>query len=179
MWLGSGCLDGSAQVLPAFGGVEAVRPAGCVRARQESEPASCRRRALPARRTAAVGSKPIVKSPASKTGPRGAAAFGGGEGGQEGGDVTSGLKQQSAGIADKATTGAQAHTRDPRQTTWAKASVWTERMLSAPRRSRLRQRVTASSCRRRALPARRRQMVQSDGHAVGDGFDLGCLRPRR
>ena len=45
--------------------------------------------------------------------------------------MTSGLKQQSAGIADKATTGAQAHTRDPRQTTWAKASVWTERMLSA------------------------------------------------
>ena len=131
MWLGSGCLDGSAQVLPAFGGVEAVRPVGCVRARQESEPASCRRRALPARRTAAVGSKPIVKSPASKTGPRGAAAFGGGEGGQEGGDVTSGSKQQSAGIADKATTGAQAHARDPRQTTWAKASVWTERMLSA------------------------------------------------
>jgi RNA-directed DNA polymerase len=45
--------------------------------------------------------------------------------------VTSGSKQQSAGIADKATTGAEAHTRDPRQTIWAKASVWTERMLSA------------------------------------------------
>ena len=45
--------------------------------------------------------------------------------------MTSGSKQQSAGIADKATTGAEAHARDPRQTTWAKASVWTERMLSA------------------------------------------------
>ena len=38
---------------------------------------------------------------------------------------------------------------------------------------------TAASCRRRALPARRRQVVQSDGHAVGDGFDLGCSRPGR
>ena len=45
--------------------------------------------------------------------------------------MTSGSKQESAGIADKATTGAEAHARDPRQTTWAKASVWTERMLSA------------------------------------------------
>ena len=80
--------------------------------------------------TAVVGSKPIVKRPASKTGPR--------EGGQEGADVTSGLKHQSIGIADKATTGAEAHARDPRSTTWAKASVWTERM----------------SCRRRALAAR-------------------------
>ena len=61
-WLGSGCSDGNAK--------EAARPVGRVRARQESEPASCRRRALPARRTAAVGSKPIVKSPASKTGIR-------------------------------------------------------------------------------------------------------------
>jgi RNA-directed DNA polymerase len=43
--------------------------------------------------------------------------------------VTSRARQQSAGSADKATQGAEAHSQ--RDWSWVEASVWTERMLSA------------------------------------------------
>lgn len=49
------------------------------------------------------------------------------EGGQEGGCAVNGSKQQSAGSADEATQGAEAR----RDFSWAEASVWTQRMLSA------------------------------------------------
>ncbi len=70
--------------------------------------------------TDAVGSKPIVKSPGSKTGPR--------EGGQEGGDVTTTTEAQTAsGMPETAARDAEAHP----MIAGVEAGVWTERMLSA------------------------------------------------
>ena len=70
--------------------------------------------------TAAAVSKPVVKSPASKTGSR--------EGGQEGGDVTTTIEAKAAsGMPETA-----AHDAEVRpMIAGAEAAVWTERMLSA------------------------------------------------
>ena len=109
MWLGSGCLDGSAK--------EAARPVG------ECDPG----RSQSPHSTDAARSKRVVKRPASKTGPR--------EGGQEGGRVKDRPQQSSAGSADMsgamlrmdAKQGAEARP----MIAGAEAGVWTERMLSA------------------------------------------------
>ena len=69
--------------------------------------------------TDAVPSKRIARGTASKTGSR--------ERGQEGGDVTTEPKQDSAGTAAQAMPGAEAHPT----IAGAEAEVWTERMLSA------------------------------------------------
>ena len=71
--------------------------------------------------TDAARSKRSARGTASKTGPR--------EGGQEGGYVTTGSEQESAESAGEATQGADAHSQ--RDWSWAEASIWTERMLSA------------------------------------------------
>jgi RNA-directed DNA polymerase len=102
MWLGSGCSDGNAK--------QAERPDRCVRAGQESEPAWYRGGSVQTDRERAGQHKPA----------RGMA-------GQEGGGVQDRPKQQSAGSAAQATQGAEAAHRY----SWAEASVWTERMLSA------------------------------------------------
>ena len=70
--------------------------------------------------TDAAASKRVVKSPASKTGPR--------EGGQEGGDVTTTTEAQTAsGMPERTAHGAEAHP----MIAGVEAGVWTERMLSA------------------------------------------------
>ena len=119
MWLGAGCSEGKAQVLPAFSGVKAERPCRCVRAGQESEPAYDR-----CGRVQTDREKPGQHKP----GPAAQPPLAAGKAGQEGGDVTTMTEAQKASAMPETA----AHDAEARpMVAGAEASVWTERMLSA------------------------------------------------
>ena len=110
MWLGAGCPDGKAK--------EAERPVRRVRAGQESEPASCRRRVCDTTYRCGESHE-----------RHGQHKPGRGKAGQEGGYVMSEPKQESAASADEAMHGAETHARRTRgPDRGVKAEVWTERM---------------------------------------------------